>query len=69
MIIFSETTNFRPSKQKEIADNNSKFDERGRDFSKQEENTVGKEDGVFKRLALQARESQGLRGICRLNLK
>ena len=35
-------TNFRPSKLKEFADDNFKFDENGRKLSKQVENTVGK---------------------------
>ena len=33
-----------PSKLKEFADNNSKFDENGRKLSKQVENTVGKRE-------------------------
>ena len=37
-------TNFRLSKPKEFADNNFKFDENGRKFSKRLENTVGKEE-------------------------
>ena len=35
-------TKLRPSKLKEFAGDNSKFDENGRKFSKQVENTVGK---------------------------
>ena len=38
----SQATNFRLSKLKEFADNNSKFDENGRKFSKRVGNTVGK---------------------------
>ena len=37
-----QTTNFRLSKLKGFADDNSKFDENGRELSKQIENTVGK---------------------------
>ena len=33
-----------PSKLKEFADNNFKFDENGRKFSRQVENTLGKEE-------------------------
>ena len=50
---------------KEFADDNFKFDENGRKFSKKVENTVGKGeiaryDSVFKRLVLQTRKNQGL---------
>ena len=38
----SQTTNFRLSKHKEFADDNFKFNENGRKFSKRVENTVGK---------------------------
>ena len=39
----SQTTNFlAPSKLKEVADDNYKFDENCREFSKMVENTVGK---------------------------
>ena len=37
-----QTTNFRLFKLKESADDNFKFDENGRKFSKRVENTVGK---------------------------
>ena len=58
---------------KEFAEDNSKFDENGRKFSKQVENTVGKEEiarkeqfllshSVFKSLELQTRKNQGLFG-------
>ena len=55
------------SKLKEVADDNFKFDEHGRKFSKQVENTVGKGEiapfpSVFKRLVLQTRKNQGLFG-------
>ena len=59
-------------KLKEFADDNFKFDENGRKFSKQVENTVGKGEirheqfllshSVFKRLVLQTRKNQGLFG-------
>ena len=43
MITFSQTTNFSlSSKQKEFADDNFKFDENARKFSKSVENAVGK---------------------------
>ena len=52
------------SKLKEIKDNNSKFDENGRNFSIQVENTVEKGEiacySIFKRLILQTRKNQGL---------
>ena len=41
-LTLSQTTNFRHFKLKEFADNNFKFDENGRKFSKRVENTVGK---------------------------
>ena len=58
---------------KKFADDNFKFDENGRKFSKQVENTVGKGEiahyeqfllshSVFKRLVLQTRKNQGLFG-------
>ena len=58
---------------KEIADDNFKFDDNGRKFSKGVENTVGKGEiaryeqcllfpTVFSRLVLQARKNQGLFG-------
>ena len=61
------------SKRKEVADDNFKFDENGRKFSKQVENIEGKEEiaryeqfllsySVFKRLVLQTRKSQDLFG-------
>ena len=64
-------------KLKEFADDNFKFDENGRKFSKGEENTVGKGEiarheqfllspppppSVFMRLVLQTRKNQGLFG-------
>ena len=42
LITLSQTTYFRLFKLKEFADDNFKFDENGRMFSKQVENTVGK---------------------------
>ena len=61
-----------PSKLKEFADNNFKFDENGNKFSKWLENTVGKGEiaryekflfffshCVFKRLVLQKHKNQG----------
>ena len=59
------------SKLKVFADDNFKFDENGRLFSKRVENTVGKGEvacneqfllshNVFKRLVLQTRKNQGL---------
>ena len=63
-----------PSKLKEFADNNFKFDENGRKLSKWLENTVGKGEivhatsnfsfphCVFERLVLQTRKNQGLFG-------
>ena len=52
------------SKQKEFADDNFKFDENARTFSKQVENTVGKGEiaRVFKILELQTHKNQGLFG-------
>ena len=61
------------SKLKDFADENLKFDENGRKFSKTVENTVGKGEiacyehfsfsqSVFTRLVLQARKHQGLFG-------
>ena len=54
------------SKPKQLADDNFKFDENGREFSKLVENTVcGKRrncffsHSVFKRLVLQTRKTQG----------
>ena len=66
-------TNLDSSKLKEFADDNFKFDENGRKFSKRLENTVGKEKlpvmsnfsfsySVFKRLVLQTHKNQGLFG-------
>ena len=56
-------TNFR---LKEFADNNFKFDENGRKFSKRTENTVGQKRNcsleVSKRLVLHTRKKQGLFG-------
>ena len=60
-----------PSKLKEFADDNFKFDENGRKLSKRVENTVGKGEitlyeqfllshSVFKRLVLQICKKQGL---------
>ena len=60
-----------PSKLKEFADDNSKFDENGKKLSNQVENTVGKGEmahykqfllfnSVFKRLVLQTCKNQGL---------
>ena len=42
VLTLSQTTNFRLFQLKEIADDNSKFDENGRKLSKRIENTVGK---------------------------
>ena len=56
------------SRLKEFAEDNSKFDENGRKFSTQVENTVGKGENarVSKRLVLQTRKNQGLfgKGLC-----
>ena len=41
---FPKRKNLDPSKLKEFADDNSKFDENGRKLSKRVENTVGKKD-------------------------
>ena len=62
-----------PSKLKEFADDNFKFDENGRKFSKRVENTVGNGEiahyeqfllfpQCFKRLVMQTRKNQGLFG-------
>ena len=69
-LTLSQTTIFRTSKLKEFADDNFKFDENGRKFSRWIENTVGKGEiaryeqllSVFKRLVLQTRENQCLFG-------
>ena len=56
---------FYSSELKELADNNFKFDEIGRKFSKRVENNVGigpVSHSVFKRFVLQARKKQGLFG-------
>ena len=37
-----QTTNFRPFQTERVADDNSKFDENGKELSKWVENTVGK---------------------------
>ena len=42
MLSLSQTTNFRPSKLKEFAAHNFKFDRNGRKLSKLVQNTVGK---------------------------
>ena len=42
MLTLSQTTIVDSSNLKELADNNFNFDENGRNFSKQVENTVGK---------------------------
>ena len=42
LLTLSQTTILESSKLKGFADNNSKFDENGREFSKQGENTVEK---------------------------
>ena len=41
-LTLSLTTNFRLFQTRDFADDNFKFDEYGRKFSKREENTVGK---------------------------
>ena len=41
-LTLSQMTNLDSSKLKEFANNNFKFDENGREFSKQVKNTVGK---------------------------
>ena len=41
-LTLSQTTNLDSSKLKEFADDNFKFEENGRKFSKRVENTVGK---------------------------
>ena len=60
-----QMTNFRQSKLKEFADDNFKFYENVKKFSKWIENTVGKGEiahSVFKRLVLQTRKNQDLFG-------
>ena len=70
-LTLSQTTNFRLFKPKEFADDNFRFDESGRKFSKWEENNVEKGDiagyeqffllpQCFKRPALQTRKNLGL---------
>ena len=72
-VLFSRLFYNNSSKLKEFADDNSKFDENGRKFSKWIENTVGKKKllitsnfffalSVFKRLVLQTHKNQGLFG-------
>ena len=41
-----QTTNCRPPKPKEFADDNSEFDENGKKFSKRIKNAVGKEENA-----------------------
>ena len=41
-LTLSQTTNLESSKLREFADDNFKYDENGRKFSKRVENTVGK---------------------------
>ena len=57
---------FYSSKPKEFADNNFEYNENGRKFSKQVENTVEMEKllvmSVFKRLIPQTHKNQGLFG-------
>ena len=43
VLSLSQMTNFRLFQTEKFADNNFKFDENGRMFSRQVENTVGKE--------------------------
>ena len=70
---FAKQQTLHSSKLKEFADDNFRFDESGRMFSKQVENTKGKKKllvmsnfsfflSVFKRLVLQTRKDQGLFG-------
>ena len=69
----SQTTILDTSKLTEFADDNFKFDENGRKFSKQVENAVGKGEiaryeqfllfpQCFQRLVLQTRKNRGLFG-------
>ena len=62
VITLSQTTNLDPSKLKEFADENFKFDKNGRKYSKWVENTVGKREIAFKRRLLQTCKNQGLFG-------
>ena len=63
---FSKMNNLEFSLLKELADDNFKFDENCRKFSKRVENTVTSNssfsDGVFKRLVLQTHINKGLFG-------
>ena len=72
-LMLSQTTNLDSSKLKEFAGHKFRFDDNGRKFSKQLENTVGKGEiacyeqfllfhGVFNRLVLQTHKNQGLFG-------
>ena len=73
LYLFPKGHVFHSSKLKEFADDNFKFNENGRKFSKWAENTVGKGEidlkeqfllfpQYFKRLVLQTRKNQGLFG-------
>ena len=71
LLTLSQMKNLDSSKLKEFADDNVKFNEIGRKFSKRIENTVGKgeivsnfsfSNSVFKRLVLQTCKNQGLFG-------
>ena len=68
-----QTTNCNSSKLKELADNNSRFEENGGKFYKRVEKAVGKGEiackeqspfshSVFKRLVLQTHKNKGLFG-------
>ena len=70
---FPKQQNLDSSKFKALADENLKFDENGRGFSKRVENTVGKGEiarykqfllspQCFQRLVLQTHKNQGLFG-------
>ena len=72
-LTLSKTTILDSSKLKEFAEDNFKFDENGRNFSKRVDNIVGKGEiaryeqflfshSVFKSLVLQTRKYQGLFG-------
>ena len=73
LLTLSQTTNFRIFQTERFTDDDFKFDEYGRKFSKWVENTGEKEKflvtsnfsfshSVFKRIVLQTRKNQGLFG-------
>ena len=51
LLTLSQTTNFRPSKLKEFADNKLKFDENGRKFSKWLENTEKRRNSLLRAIS------------------